>query len=105
MGIQYRQQIPIRVTPGLEGDAGVRAKIDAHLQCNSVHTDCKFRTLIEHYLHKSRIELSLIELLLLGHELTVALVQGAHGDLREVPLHSQLSDVLRVRLDGIDVAL
>ena len=93
------------MTPGLESDAGVRAEVDANLQCNSVHTDCKVRTFIEHYLHKSRIKLGLVELLLLGHELAVALVQGAHGDLREVPLHSQLSDVLRVRLDGIDVAL
>ena len=93
------------MTPGLEGDAGVRAEIDAHLQSISVHADCKVRTFIEHYLHKSRIKLGLVELLLLGHKLAVALVQGAHGDLREVPLHSQLSDVLRVRLDGIDVAL
>ena len=56
-------------------------------------------------LHESREELRLLELLLVRHELAVALVQGPHGDLGEVPLHAQLRDVLRVRLHRVDVAL
>ena len=58
-----------------------------------------------YHLHESRVELGLVDLFLLGHELAVPLVQGPHGDLGEVPLHAQLSDVLGVRLDRIDVSL